>query len=569
MLGAALLVAASILFSCGGVRSPEKVADLLESSNAHTIPNYEVLELSFQHSGTYRNKFLDVDIAAVFISPGGVQHHVQGFYYGGDLWKVRFRPDAAGNWSYTYTFTGKEGFSKNGEGTFLCLPSQADGPVRRDTRDAFRWVFASGRPFFPVGLQDCVYVHGADLARPQIDGEGRDDSGRRVSWDEYFSIYGAAGFNLFRVSQKNCSYLLMDDLDHYRVEESMATDDLLSMARKHGFRVMFGFFGYHAQWPSANRTLRVLRRKLNGLWGTHEEGLWNPDDGAIIRKEERFLQYCIARWGVYTDFWELLNEREASDKWTTLMANYVHNLDPNQKPISTSWEKPDLPSIDINAPHWYESESELISDLRVQQQAVKWKQAGKPVVVGEQGNTGMNWDPLSAVRMRIRVWTGLFQEISFVFWNTNWSKQGMFGGRYTPGVAANVYLGPEERQYIKVFRDFSSQLDEDVRMAPISVGSLSSVRAYGLVSSNIGAIYLHHAENHTSPADNVEVSFDFSALPRTKLAGEWIDPGTGEVLSRADVPASLAALRVPPFKVDIALLIKPSQQTSHPSLTRR
>jgi len=63
---------------------------------------------------------------------------------------------------------------------------------------------------------------------------------------------------------------------------------------------------------------------------------------------------------------------------------------------------------------------------------------GKPVIVGEQGNAGMNWDPRSAVRMRIRAWTALFREIGLVFWNTSESKAAMFGGHYSPGKGAKI-----------------------------------------------------------------------------------------------------------------------------------
>jgi hypothetical protein len=57
----------------------------------------------------------------------------------------------------------------------------------------------------------------------------------------------------------------------------------------------------------------------------------------IVAKEKRFIEYAVARWGVYVDFWELLNERRASDEWTALMADYVRSIDPERKPISTSW----------------------------------------------------------------------------------------------------------------------------------------------------------------------------------------------------------------------------------------
>ena len=169
----------------------------------------------------------------------------------------------------------------------------------------------------------------------------------------------------------------------------------------------------------------------------------------------------------------------------------------------------------------------------------------------------MNWDPRSAVRMRIRAWTALFQEITLVFWNTSWSKAGMFGGHYSPGMGANIYLGPEERGYIRILRDFASRLDSGVRMAPVSLTSPGLVRAYGLVSKQTAGIYLQHAADHTTPVEKAELSFDFSPFGHQQLIGEWIDPATGAVLSRVNVAPRLCNLTVPTFQVDIALLISP------------
>ncbi len=472
-------------------------------------------------------------------------------------WKIRFRPDEAGTWTYSYTFTGAGGFRKQGSGTFLCLPSKNDGPVRRNPANPFRWIFADGKPFFPIGLQDCVEINQDRLRDFVIDGEDRNHPGRRVAPEEYFSTYGQAGFNLLRFSQKNCSYSLMDDLDHYRVTESIATDDLLSSASKNGFRVMFGFFGFYGKQQSDVRAFNVLERAMNHALGRPTEAIETPGNRELVEKEKRFVAYCVARWGVYADFWELLNERKASDQWTTLMADYVRSVDPDRKPISTSWEKANLPAIDINAPHWYESENELTSDLRWQQLATKWKQYGKPVIVGEQGNVGMNWDPRSAVRMRIRAWTALFQEVSLIFWNTSESKAAMFGGHYTPGTGANIYLGPEERGYTRVLQEFASHLDAGIGMAPVSLTSPTLIRGYALVSPNVAAFYLHHAADHTTLAENAELSFDFSLLGHSQLIGEWIDPATGTVVSRVNVPPHLATLQVPPFKVDLALSVRP------------
>jgi len=163
----------------------------------------------------------------------------------------------------------------------------------------------------------------------------------------------------------------------------------------------------------------------------------------------------------------------------------------------------------------------------------------------------MNWDPSSALRMRIRAWTALFQEIGLIFWNTSWSKAGMNGGRYTPG-AANIYLGPEERNYIRILSDFSSHLDPGVKIAPASVRG-GTVRAYALQSSRLSAGYLHHYGDHTAPATGVEIKLP---LPQGRpLAAQWIDPATGKVLKRASLQSVDETLRAPPFSVDITLLV--------------
>jgi hypothetical protein len=522
----------SLPFSSGRPAQAGLQASL--SLSADTLPCYDIQELALKHNGKYKNPFQEVDLEASFTSPSGVKQVVPGFYDSEDQWKVRFRPDEAGNWTFTYLMQGSGGFHQEGQGIFTCTPDDAQGRVRQHPENPYRWVFENGEAYFPVGLQSCVKTEGSQLRGGMIDGEKRDDGkARQVSMDEYFRIYGEAGFNLFRFSQSNCSYRLANrSLKNYHLDEILATDKLLSLARQHGFRVMYGFFGFYNR-PSA---------ALNG---------------ELIENEKRFLRYSVARWGVYVDFWELLNESQEPDNWITTMANYVREIDPDNKPISISMPKPELQAINITAPHWYESESELKSDQRVEIKAEEWKRFGKPVIFGEQGNQGMNWDPLSGQRMRIRTWTALFQEVSFVFWNTSWSKWGMFGGKYTRGRVANIYLGPEERGYIRVLQDFSSRLDADVRMAPVKISSTGEVRAYGFLSARHAAVYLHHFTDHTSmvKGESVKIQLPKQIAEGKKAVGEWIDPATGATLARVPVTASTTRLVVPDFNIDIALIV--------------
>lgn len=559
---ATILVLILTIAGAGGCKRGAAAVEVSEAAVEHTpaVPRFGVFELTWRPARQFDDPFFALTVQAMLRGPDGTPRRVTGFYYGTTTWKVRFVPDQLGPWTFTYEITGPDGFRATGAGGFECVPSARPGPVRPDPANPFRWVVeAPGapdrvQPYFPVGLQDCVRVREGVLGTLPVDGEFHRDSSRPTPTDEYLALFGAAGFNLLRFSQKNCSYALYDDLDTYREAENMATDALLQQAQARGFRVMFGLFGYHGEWSHDTRVLRALRRRVDRWFGFREEAILDPDDDETLAKEQRFAAYAVARWGAYVDFWELLNERTAEAQWITTMAELVRSLDPNRHPIGTSWQRPELPVIEINTPHWYESESELESDLRVAQQAARWKAFGKPVIVGEQGNKGMNWDPLSARRMRIRAWTALFEEIGLIFWNTSWSKRGMNQGIVRPDRPSNIYLGPDEREYVRILQDFATRLDAGVRMEPVAVSAPEAVRAYGLRSGRISAAYVVHGSTHDTPVDDLVVTL---APPRGSAPAAWqaecIEPATGHPVLRAKIAASASiSLPVPAFLVDVA-----------------
>jgi hypothetical protein len=187
----------------------------------------------------------------------------------------------------------------------------------------------------------------------------------------------------------------------------------------------------------------------------------------------------------------------------------------------------------------------------VAQLAATWKSAGKPVIVGEQGNTGYNWDPTSAVRMRVRTWTALFEDVAFVFWNTGFAQDN---GRGTPG-AANLYLGPEERGYIRVLRQFADRLDAGTQPASVSVSDPGHVRAYGRASNTVVAVYVNHADDHTTPIEGLTVAAPGTVGPDSVLMATWIDPAPGATVASLPVAPGHQTLAVPPFAVDLVVLI--------------
>ncbi|MBI3911480.1 MAG: DUF5060 domain-containing protein [Armatimonadetes bacterium] len=547
--------------------------------NTSAVPPYEVFEITFQHDETYENPFFDVTIDVTFTSPTGEQVKIGGFHYGSlnkpqirvregpggrgrrqveyvfdkaNIWKARFTPAEIGRWTYAYVFTNVKGERTTGNGTFTCVKGRIRNPgfVRQDLRNPFLWVFDDGSPFFPIGLQDGCFDNagvGSVLADYALEGPFRlDRQGRPApppgaifkpgpapnpqNGDVYFRRYGRCGFNLLRFSQQNFSLPLYRDLDHYLPQECVMVDELLQHARKYGFRILYGIFGYQ---PVFNE---------------------HPEDAAGMAKVKRFVKYSVDRWGAYVDFWEFLNEQKAQDRWYEIMAPYLRSLDPYHHPITTSWERPDLPGIEVSAPHWYVGiNNELTCDQETASQAAGWKQFRKPVIVDETGNwaskeqlrtpgIGGVWDTGSALRMRLRNWSALFHQISFVFWNTSYARDGHY---------MNIWLGPKEREYVRAMQSYAYSLGGGTRMAEVAVSDPHLVRAYGLASQTGAGVYLHHFQDHTSAVRGLTVTLE---VPR-RAKGYWYSPENAAILQTFDAPAGRQTFAVPAFTVDIALLI--------------
>jgi len=489
------------------------------------VPRYDVFELTFAQPGGYGEQanFFDIDIEVSFIGPTSSAKTVKGFYYDSladvSLWKVRFLPDVVGTWGYYYTFTHiPTGNKVSDTGTFECISSDHPGKMIQNPVNPFRWQLENGQPYVPIGFNTCVYMNDLEAI------DGGDRYGAFVSHnrtDEFFKTYAAAGFNMFRFSQSNCSPDLTNNtFTTYDKDAMLHFDFMMQTAKAHNFRIFYGLLGFLLPDNPPGPTEEFLR----------------------------FVEYNINRWSVYVDIWQLLNEKNATTQWINDVATHLRAHDPYPHPITTNRIRPELASIDICAPHWYDDESELDSDARTVFKANEWKAWNKPVIVGEQGNQSPdgvwgNWTPDSALRMRLRCWTAFFKEISFLFWNTSHYANGWYGG------AANIYLGHEERQYIHVLQWFSNYvIRNDTTTANISVSNSALMRAYGLASSDGVALFIHHYADHINTVSGETVTASIPASGQ----GYWIDPATGQVVESVAVTAGSKVLTIPDFVVDIA-----------------
>jgi len=593
-IGFAALTLVSLSVAAGGL-------EVKLSQNTKRMMPYQVFEMTFQHEAKYHNPTWDVTIDVTFTSPSGKKIPVGGFFCGSsqpqkpvikewtekngrkrtaatwpcdpaDLWKARFAPWELGDWKFDYVFRNDKNESASGTGTFQVVQGRVHqkGFVRLSPSNPFRFVFDDGSPFYPIGFQDGVFDanhNGSACDAFAMEGPFRPDpEGKRPktppgamfvrgpsmnpqNGDVFFGRHARAGFDLWRFSPHNFSLDVLS-LDNVNWAEARMVDEMLQLTRKYGIRNFYGLFGY----------LGVSAMQ--------------PQNEQAMAKVRRLIKYSVDRWGAYADFWELLNEQKADDAWYAITVPYLRSIDPYQHPITTSWERPQLPGIEINAPHWYGREDELASDQASAGSAAAQKKHGKPVVYGEQGNGGGKpelipqgiggvWDPGSARRMRVRLWSAFFNESAFIFWETSYARDGHH---------MNIWIGPEERQYTCALRDFAYRLDPGIKPAkvPLAGPQAKQVRAYGLRSEKRAAVYLHHGAcaecaklaqegqkaHHTWDHDRGEVKDLQVTLDVPRAAkGYWYSPIDAMILKRIDAPAGSQTFAVPPFKVDLALLI--------------
>ena len=505
------------------------------------VSRYGVVEFDIQHGESpYANVWEGPSISVFLTSPSDSQFNIGGFYHSKNLWKARFAPREIGTWRWALEWHDGRG-NQVTQGTFDVNPGDpgaAKGPVRRHRENPFRLVFEEGSLYPAIGIGDCIPGPNADPAKLHwgLDGEMRagHHDGSNVDIDTYLNAYSQAGFNLFRWSVDNCAFKLWERIDStgnvYLEEEGKFGDTLVTKLRNYGFRVYMTIFNRPA-YPAASA------------------------DSAKMGAVKRYAKYVVDRYGAYVDFWELMNESSADDNWYSIVANYIRSVDPYNHLISTSNPRPDLTVIEINSPHWYQKEDEFSSDVATANQIQLAKAAArKPVIFGEQGNSVQNWDERSALRMRIRSWTAFFNEGIFIFWNSSFAKD------YAKDYSANIYLGPLERSYIRNLQTFTSAVDSDVRIAPISVAPATEIRAYALGSSRTLAAYLHNYKDHNGRTTGATMQV---TLPSGGFVF-WYRPDTGHVLPRFTLQAGFHKLAVPAFVTDIALIVNGSFSETPP-----
>ena len=126
--------------------------------SGHHIEKWALFELTL-NGPAEGNPFMDVTIGADFT----YEHrtvHVEGFYDGEGVYRIRFMPDEMGNWHFHTVSNVPELDAFVGE--FECIAPSSDnhGPVR--VHDTYHFEYADGTSYNQIGTTCYVWNHQGD-----------------------------------------------------------------------------------------------------------------------------------------------------------------------------------------------------------------------------------------------------------------------------------------------------------------------------------------------------------------------------------------------------------------------
>lgn len=504
-------------------------------ANTEQVEQGQIYELTVTRSGvSYQNPYTAVDLSATFRHQDGQEVKIPGFYYDQDQWRVRFNPPRRGNWQWKLDWQDSfQTLSLTGQ-----FESQRDHSFLRRANPQSRWLTTDGQSIASItGLNDCLMdfnrdgsvlndfaVETGNHRIATISGQVPQTlwfNDLPVAWSEYLHTY-RAGFTLFRQNVSNCSPGLYAPerfiASQFSSQDGRTHDRISQELYRQGYSIWFTMFGFALPFG---------------------ERISYPDE---LVATENYIKYVVARFGAYVDIWEVANEAVTSDEYVQTIARLIKKYDPFDRLITVSWDKPELAEMTLIAPHWYETEPDSSSDLATLAQLERFQSYNKPILFGEQGNQRSNWDPTSALRMRVRVWTAFFQQAGIVFWNQS-SNQYYYNEVFDN---SNQYIGPEERGMMEQFQRLTQQLPLDLESGPTPIRS-QSVRSYTLSNPKLLLSYLFNPELRPLPISAVNPF----GVPVT---ARWIAPETGAVLSELTV-GPFQEFAGPSFRHDMLLRI--------------
>ncbi len=485
------------------------------------VPLYGRFEIEVTNRRAYANPFQDVALDATFVSPTKRTVKFFGFHDGdgkggqsGSVWKLRFMPDEAGEWSYSSSFSDG---APAANGAFVCAAVGAwPGPIRVDPDHRRSWLFAGGARFFPRAFMAPELFVAANEAH------------RRHWIDTFFG--GKYRFNLCNANLLN--FVAVGDVYNwqgtpYRAPDptgegrltAIAGNGLFPFLRK-GPRVLFDggsnvdwLRPSVACWANVDRVLGELEAR-RAIWFNHWGMMgwdWSGNGRILVPRAARtaVLRYWIARlapwwnvtWNLAGEWDELMTTAEVDE-----LGAFIHRHDPWSHPVTSHalGTTADRPWVDFRVEQFaagtsadaVENARRAIADF-----------SGKPVFAFET-----SWEAtpgkLTADGVRTGAWGSVMGGAFY-----------LYAECFEPTLAWGD--GAAFRS-VEVLEDFIGGL-EHWRLRPRN----DLVNEGSLCLADPGREYVVYRQR------GGEVSLDVAAV-RAEVESEWLDPRTG-VRKKAEV----------------------------------
>jgi hypothetical protein len=502
------------LTDAGGLTHTEEAA-----MNATTATVWEPYEISLATQHIYTNSYTDVSLSAVFTGPAETIM-IDGFWDGGQKWKIRMAPTETGRWSYV---TSSNDPQLNGKtGTFDVMESGKKGFVVRDPDYAFAFKRSNGARILLMG--DTNWNGMSD----------RDGMFSLSTYNAYIDNRSNQKFNFIR-SYIVSIYPASTDSSHYneggRAFEPWNPDSLNPWYFKEVDR--------RIEYANSKG---ITMHLLLGSGGTNMTDFFGWDNG----KMQRYIRYIAARYSAYDISWEGRAEFEeqasaapGAENLANQIGNWLEQYDPYGHLQS-------ICTIDSNSELGDEIWLDWIMHrLRGWYLIIFDRWHNKPVVNEEfylenSGAGAVYSHHVDADAVRKGAWDIMTHGASgFAYGNT-----GTYNSRLQPfaGIGYSISSGADYMTYLYDFWITTDYWKLSPNNGVIQLGTASATIDIG----NEYVIYI--------PSGGF-VTVDLSAAGGT-LSVEWYNPRAGTYQDQAAVEGGASRTFIAPDTNDWALHIK-------------
>ncbi len=371
----------------------------VKSENSAEIGLYEKYELVLALSNAfYANPYDpdEIDVRAVFTSPGGRQWLINGFYdnYNNrQQWKVRFSPNETGTWTYHLEASNRTGTGRSIGYSFTAVPSAHHGWLHTAEANPHYLEHDDGTGFYGIATYWPWRIDNSESGLGALAKAGCNFIGFwNITYDSG-TIIESLSSGLGQYDQKQCNRI--DEIIQWMEQRDMA---LMLAIWPHDLFCQ-SLPGWAARWPDNPY------KQLCSVFDIYaDETAW--------QYQEKQYRYIIARWGYSRGLgvWEIMNEINGTDAWvngrvaeaeawTARVHQYLCDHDPFNRPTTASmsggqWWPNGYAIFDLANVHMYETgwtakfnNNPLRSSLWTYHDVTRqmWEGFAKPAILGEAG----------------------------------------------------------------------------------------------------------------------------------------------------------------------------------------